>query len=290
MSFGGMKISRYVILIQGLKVNGKIELEGFGYFDAIMENIEEYPGFWFCGTPSHLYSAFYTEKEEILSNGFLCRLMTAIRTYQEKDIRFDSVLVESKGVIGEPSYTPFHGLSYREDTALFGTEAPCLMKLNPEDSREFAQHVLSMIAGLSHMEICCEYYNYSKLSPKHLQVPTSFISVESIFPNSSNDKQNTLARLIVHLLDEDDDFGELVKNYYRLRNNIVHGNKSGERKILERIGRDHLNAPGLNEILRRLFVNLADKNWNPAKDTKTLNRKLARKNTTRTPTRVNNNR
>ncbi|MFP6797990.1 MAG: hypothetical protein VCA39_02640 [Pseudomonas sp.] len=279
MSFRGATKNRYAVLIQGLKVSGKIELEGFGYFDVVTKYIKECPEFWFCGTPNHLYTAFFTEQEETLSNGFLCRLMTAIRTYQEKDVRFDSVLVESNGVIGEPSYTPFHDLSYKEDTALFGTEVPCLMELNSENAGDFSRHVLNMIRGLSHMDISCEYYNYSKVSPKHLQVPTAFISVESIFPNGRNDKQNTLARLFVYLLDEDENFGELLKKYYRLRNTIVHGNRSGEILVREQIFKEHLNAPSLNQILQRLFITLAEINWNPAKDTQTLLRQLTRKST-----------
>jgi hypothetical protein len=266
MSFRGITRNRYAVLIQGLKINGKIELEGYGYFDSITKYIKDYPRFWFGDTPNHLYTAFYTEDEEVLNNGFLCRLMTAIRTYQEKDVRFDRVLIESTGVIGEPSYSPFNGLSYREDTALFGTETPCIMEVNAESAVDFSHHVKKMIAGLSHMDICCEYYNYSKVSPKHLQIPTAFIAIESVFPNSSHGKQNTLAKLFSYLLDEDAKFGELVKKYYRIRNNIVHGNREGERKIREQIAKDHSRAPNLNQILQNIFVELAERNWNPSKD------------------------
>lgn len=266
MSFRGTTRNRYAILIQGLKINEKIELEGYGHFDSITKYIKEYPGFWFGDTPNHLYAAFYTENKKVLSNGFLCRLMTAIRTYQERDVRFDRVLIESIGVIGEPSYSSFNSLSYKEDTALFGTEAPCLMEVNQKNIADFSHHVKKMIAGLEHMDISCEYYNYSKVSPKHLQIPTAFIAVESIFPNSNNNKQDTLAKLFSYLLDEDEKFGELVKKYYRIRNNIVHGNIEGERKIREQISKDHSKAPSLNQILQNLFVKLAEINWNPSKD------------------------
>lgn len=272
MSFRGITRNRYAVLIQGLKIKEKIELEDYGYFDSINKYIKDYPRFWFGDTPNHLYTAFYTEKEEVLSNSFICRLMTAIRTYQERDVRFDSVLIESTGVIGEPSYSPFNGLVYREDTALFGTEAPCLMEVNLESSVDFSLHVKKMITGLSHMDICCEYFNYSKISPKHLQIPTAFIAVESIFPNSSHGKQDTLAKLLSYLLVEDKNFGELVKKYYRLRNNIVHGNRNGERKISEQIYKDHLGAPSLNQILQSLFVKLAERNWNPSKDIQAANK------------------
>lgn len=276
MSFRGTKKNRYVVLIQGLKLSSKLELEGYGYFDSVSSDIKEYSGFWYEDTPKHLYTAFYSEQESLLSNVFLCKLMTAIRTYQERDVRFDRVLTESTGVIGEPSYSPMQGVSYSEDTAIFGTKTPCLMEVSEQDAKAFTHHVADMLSGLVHMEVCCEYYNYSRVSPVHLQVPTAFIAVESIFQSNDRNKQELLAKLFSYLLDKDDSFGELIKKYYRLRNAIVHGNKVNERKICDQISSEHPNAPSINQILQSLFVVLAKRKWNPLEDIQELKKQLTR--------------
>ena len=270
MSFRSTPKNRYVVLIQGLKLSRRVELEGYGYFDSVSSNIKEYSGFWYGDTPNHLYTAFYSDQESLLSDVFLCKMMTAIRTYQERDVRFDRVLTESTGVIGEPSYSSMHGVSYSEDTAIFGTKTPCLMEINDQYTEAFTHHITDMLSGLVHMEICCEYFNYSRVSPTHLQVPTAFIAIESIFQSNDRNKQELLAKLFSYLLGEDESFGELIKKYYRLRNSIVHGNKAGEKKISEQISSEHPNAPSINQILQSLLVILAKRNWNPLKDIQEL--------------------
>lgn len=270
MSFVGVMQNRYVILIQGLKVSQKIEFGDLGYLDAIPVHLKDSPQFWFGHFPSHLYTAFYTSNENVLTDSFLCRFMTALRTYEDKDIRFDSILTESTDVIGKPSYSNYHGVSYREDTALFGTESPCLLAISKSDICQFADHVKIMIKGLTNMDICCEYYNYSRICPNHLQIPTAFIAIESIFPSTNKQKQNTLAKIFRFILNEDRKFGELIKKYYRLRNNIVHGNKAGQCKIRSEIGKEHKNAPHLHEILRIALIELANRHWHPSKDIENL--------------------
>jgi len=237
MLFEEVAEKKYVILIQGLKVSGRLEMEGCGYFDAIPEQIRDYPMFWIEGIPNHLYSVFYVERRDILNKGFLCRLMASIRTYEEADVRFDRILSESIGITGRLSYSSTNLVSsYREDTAIFGTEPPRLMEIDLQKERGFICHVEQMMKGLVYMDVCCEYYNYSRLAPKHLQIPIDFIAIESAFPSDSHNKQDTLSRILRYILDEDKKFSDLIKKYYRLRNSVVHGNQEKRRKVHCKLG------------------------------------------------------
>lgn len=283
MCFSNSVESGYVILIHGLKVLERLNIDGIGYFDSLDQNVKKFSGFQY-GTVSdtHIYACFFTDEKNYTTDDFIIRLMASLRSFKRGDVKFSLVLSRSQGITNRAVYERFKlstsSKDYNEQTDLFGSRPPMLIDISKDEQERFQQHMRSMINGLSNMTSCCEYFNYAHIASDKMLLPLSFISFESCFPSEGGHKRKKLANYSAFILDENDSFKKLVEGLYELRNCIIHNNQSKYDEVLTKLYEEGLlkvrDGSQIKEVLNRLFIALAARLWNPLTDIPTISQNI----------------
>ncbi len=279
MSFPTRDVTGYVVLIHGLKVTERIDIDGIGYFDLLDDNVKKFSGFKYgLVNRNHLCTGFFTHDINYTLDNFIIKLMTSIRTFKKGDVKYSLILSKSKGITYQDVYEREElnasNRFYTEQTDLFSSRSTMLIEVTAPEIDSFKKHVSMMIDGLQHMISCCEYYNYASIAPQKMLLPFSFISFEACFPSSSNKKSEQLARKSAIILEEGALFKATIIELYRLRNSITHNNSGLRQRVLNKIIQDNLpiskDGREIIDIIGHLLIKLASKRWNPQIDGKNI--------------------
>jgi hypothetical protein len=280
-TFTSSEVLHYAILIQGLEVTEKIDV-GCGYFSRIDPEILRHKGFFYNPNDTdYLKSVFYTKCEKYVDFDFILTLMAALRTYKEGDIRFHTVFIAREHAVKKYVYQPYryttNANDYFEETALFGTRPPTLLRIENIEQGSLTKHIGSFLNNSSKMKFSCQLFNDTILGNLNMVLPMGLMTIESLFPDSSIDKSNRHTFYVTNMLNESVEFSKMFKLLYKMRNGIIHGDKSYLDSKRSEFNNEYRQAYGTPEqalltILKKLLVILVSKKWNPRNDTKKLKR------------------
>ena len=279
MNLSEAKDDHFVILIQGLKVPRKIEIDDYGHLAPVDQAVNEYKSFWYnTGEDNHLYAGFYANSKAQTDDNFIVRLMSSLRTFKQGDVRYLNVLQGCEDFVREIVYRNHRmatsSKDYHEETAYFGTRAPQLPDVKEDETGALKSHIKSFIEGSKDMIFCCNYFNKAMIAAEHIRLPMMFFALESCFPDKSEEKSKKMAQFTAVCLGKDDKFVEVMKLFYDLRSSVVHGDEKEYGRIQRKLAREHPEVPSrvetLKHILVDLFVALAARNWKPKRDIKRL--------------------
>ncbi|WP_170546520.1 hypothetical protein [Ruegeria arenilitoris] len=168
-----------LLLIQGLEMKEGIELGQLGALVSSNDlNIDLRRLQPYLKLGDYPYSAFVTTDPQFNERPAMVALMAALRTYRcgrPGDIKYVGFVQKYRILTGEVTYiTPAHSVTYQEETALFGSEAPTISKFGLPSKHRLPKHIAGVFETYKCNLFAAEMLSRALLAPQILEDKPSF--------------------------------------------------------------------------------------------------------------------
>lgn len=127
---------------------------------------------------------------------------------------------------------------------------------------------------LKSFEFACEFLSLLHATNDEVKIPIIFYILESFFPNIKGENTYRLSTSIARLLKENYEFSQTIRDCYKLRSDIVHGDKTGLPKKIAKIPNSNASkcsniqevGTQLELIMRRTWMEILKRNLHSEKD------------------------
>lgn len=189
------------------------------------------------------------------------KLSTLLRLFKMGDIRYKAIYRKNthwyKGDFYKPYKNSFSGVDYVEYKTC--KSAPMFYRIKNEDVEDLVLFLRTNLPKMNSLLYSARVFNLLQSINVQLLTSVQFFVIESFFPHIEYQIKKKISEALMIILEENTEFKNLIKVYYKIRSEIAHGDliKANERRS------DVKLKESLDSILKRLWIKLLEENWNP---------------------------